>query len=487
MKRWLAVTIVAVCACVVGEAQDLPAAPGPQVIPALEAARSQGKAAGLPDPGAGEAAQNPAGGAGMGGANAGGTNAGAASGPQLTLEQAEQMAIRNNPQISVGRLEALAQHEVYREAKSAELPTSTLAVTGVEAEEASRISAGSLTASRLLQHVGGGANFTQLIYDFGHTHNLVLSRKLAEKASNANARATTEEVVLATEQAYYDALTAQAELNVARQTVNTRQTTDNQVGEMTRNKLKSTLDLSFADVDLSQSKLLQLDAQNNSDATMATLDAVLGLDHTVQYQLVEDATSPPPPPPSAEPLIQIALQQRPDLQALTLDTQSAQKYERAEWDQLLPSFSAAGTVGIIPVHPGTYYITNWWGGVGGNMEIPIFNGFLYSSEAREAKYRAQAAEENSRDLRDRIVRDVRTSWLQANTSWQRMAVTSQLVQEADLALNLAQTRYKLGLSSIVELSQAQLQQTSAEIADTSARYQYRLALATLDYEMGNTP
>ncbi len=411
----------------------------------------------------------------------------AANLPTLTLSQAEQLAIRNNPRVTVGKLEALAQHEMTRETRSAELPNATIAATGVQAEEASRIGAGSLTSSRLLQHAGAGANVTQLIYDFGHTHNLVLSRKLEEKAANANALATTEEIVLATDQAFYDALTAQAEFNVARQTVDARQTTDNQVTEMTRNKLKSTLDQSFADVDLSQAKLLQLDAQNNADSAMAVLDSVLGLDHDVRYTLIEDSAAPAPPPPSVDPLVQTALQQRPDLQALTYDTQSAQKYARAQWEQMLPTLSAAGTVGTIPVHPGTYYTTNWWGGVGGNLNIPVFNGFLYSSEAKEAKYRAQAASENARDLRDRIVQDVRTSWLQANNSWQRMAVTAELVKQANLAFDLAQTRYKLGLSSIVELSQAQLQQTSAQIQDTSARYQYRLALSTLNYETGTAP
>ena len=397
------------------------------------------------------------------------------------------MAIRNNPRISVGKLLALAQHEVTRETQSGELPTAAFNASAVQAEEASRLSAGALTASRLLQHVGGGANFSQLIYDFGHTHNLVLSRKLQEKASNANALATTEEIVLATDQAFYDALTAQAELNVAKQTVATRSTTQNQVNQMTQNKLKSTLDLSFANVDLSQAQLLQLDAQNNSDAAMAALDSILGLDRIVVYTLVEDPAAPPPPPSSVDPLITTALQQRPDLQSLTFNYQSAQKFTLAQRDQMLPTVSAAGTAGIVPVHPGTYYVENWWGAIGGNVSIPIFNGFLYTSEAREAKYRAQAAQQDARDLRDRIVRDVRTSWLQANNSWQRMAVTAQLVQQADLAFNLAQTRYKLGLSSIVELSQAQLQQTSAQIEDTSARYQYRLALSTLNYEMGVAP
>jgi len=455
------------CSGVLWAQSKLPAAPGPQLLSSLQ------------QPGAMT-------GPSLSGAQAAGP-APDANAPPLTLPEAEQMAIRNNPRVTVGKLEALAQHEVTRETRSAELPTAAIAATAVQAEEASRIGAGALTSSRLLQHAGAGTNVTQLIYDFGHTHNLVLSRKLEEKAASANALATSEEIVLATDQAFYDALTAQAELNVAKQTVSTRQATDTQVGEMTRNKLKSTLDLSFADVDLSQAQLLQLDAQNNSDSAMAVLDAVLGLDHDARYTLVEDTAAPQPPPASVDSLIQTALGQRPDLQSLTYDTQSAQKYARAQWDQMLPSISAAGTVGILPVHPGTYYVTNWWGGVGGNISIPVFNGFLYSSEAKEAKYRAQAASENARDLRDRIVRDVRTSWLQTNNSWQRMNVTAQLVKQANLAFDLAQTRYKLGLSSIVELSQAQLQQTSAQIQDTSARYQYRLALATLHYEMGTTP
>ena len=470
MNRILSLAAGLLVACSFAQAQSaLPAAPGPRLLPVLQTSA-----------GAGEPMHGSAGSSGSGQTAANGS-------PQLSLSDAEQMAILNNPRVTVGKLMALAQHQAYRQALAAELPTATAAVTGVEAEEATRISAGSLTASRLFEHAGAGVSFTQLIYDFGHTHNLVLSSKLAEKASDANALATIEEIVLATDQAFYDALNAQALLRVAEQTVSTRQTTDQQVKEMTRNKLKSTLDLSFADVNLSQAQLLKLDAQDNADASMAVLDSVLGLDHNVQYDLVEDSAAPPPPPASAEPLIHLALLQRPDLQALNYDTQSAHKYTRAEWDQLLPSISAAGTAGVVPVRPDQYYVTNWWGAVGGNVNIPVFNGFLYNAEAREAKYREQAAAENSRDLRDQIVRDVTTSWLQANTAWQRLAVTEQLVQEADLAMKLAQTRYQMGLSSIVALSQAQLQQTDAQIQNASARYQYRLALSTLNYEIGQAP
>lgn len=410
-----------------------------------------------------------------------------ASGPRLTRHDAEQMAIKNNPQITVSHLLALAQHQVVRESRSAELPTATAAITAMDAEEASRISAGSLTSSRLLEHAGAGGSFTQLITDFGRTGNLVASSKLEEKAQNASALATTEDIVDATDQAFYNAIQAQALLQVAQQNVDTRETTDNQVRSLTKNKLKSTLDLSFADVNLSQAKLLLLDARDNVDSTMAVLDSVLGLDHQVIYQLVGSDEPLAAPPPDVDQLTQLALQQRPDLQALIYSQQSQVKFSHAQRDQMLPSISAAGTVGSVPIRSAQYYVANWWGGIGVNMSIPIFNGFLYSSQAKEASLRAQAASEQSRDLRDRIVRDVKTSWLAANTAYQRVSVTDELLKQANLALSLAQTRYQLGLSSIVELSQAQYQQTDAAIGYTDAKYQYRLSLANLNYEIGANP
>ena len=63
-------------------------------------------------------------------------------------------------------------------------------------------------------------------------------------------------------------------------------------------------------------------------------------------------------------------------------------------------------------------------------------------------------------------------------------MAAKLLDQATLSLNLAQARYNLGLSSIVELSQAQLQQTEAEISTVTAKYQYELAVAALSYQAG---
>ena len=163
------------------------------------------------------------------------------------------------------------------------------------------------------------------------------------------------------------------------------------------------------------------------------------------------------------------------------------KFSKAQRDQLLPTIAASGTVGSVPIRPAQYYTANWWGGIGVNLNIPIFNGFLYTAQAKEASLRAKAAAEQTRDLRDRIVRDVRTAWLSANSSYQRVAVTAELLKQANLSLKLAQTRYQMGLSSIVELSQAEYQQTDAAIGNANAQYQYRMALATLNYQIGSAP
>ena len=413
---------------------------------------------------------------------------------RLTRTEAEQLAIKNNPRISVGRLLALAQHQVYRETRAAELPAFTGAITAVDANEGSRIGAGQLNAPRLLEHAGAGVVFSQLITDFGRTTNLVSSSKLREKAQNANALATTEDIVLATDQAFYNALQAQALLKVAEQTVTTRQQVESQVNKLAKNKLRSTLDLSFAQVNLSQAKLLELDAQNNVESSIAALTAVLGFDKQVRYELVEENTQLPAPPPDVDVLTNLALKQRPDLQALTYNQMAAEKFRRAQRDLLLPSISALGIVGVTPVRPDcvngcfpNYFISSWYGAIGVNMNVPIFNGFLFSAQASEANYNAKAAAENARDLRDVVVRDVRTAWLSANTAFQRVGVAAELAKEADLSLSLAQSRYRLGLGSIVELSQGQLQQADAAIAYVNAQYQYRLALSTLNFEVGVQP
>lgn len=398
----------------------------------------------------------------------------------LSLKDAQALALKNNPQVSVARLTALASQQVTREVRSNLWPTAIVNLTAVDANPGSRITAGALNNPIIYQRAAAGAMVSQLITDFGRTTNLISSANLAAKAENQNAVATKEQILLAVDQAFYNALQTLAVLTVAQHTVADRQTVADQVGALFKNKLKSELDFSFANVNLAQAKLLLLDAQNNENAALASLSAVLGFSNLQNFQLAEDAAAITPPQGNVDDLISTAFSMRPEILSLQFQVESAKKFHTAERDLFFPDIQAMGAVGDTPVR--NPIISSWYGAVGVNVEIPVFNGFLYSARAREAALRAQASQERLRDLRDGISRDVRTSWLNATNAYDRLAVTQQLLEQANLALDLAQARYKLGLGSIVELSQAQLQQTQAEISNAQAGYDYRLALAVLQYQ-----
>ena len=406
---------------------------------------------------------------------------------QLSLKDAEALAIKNNPQISVARLTALASQQVTREVRSDLWPTVTGSITGVDAQSNSRITAGALNNPIIYERAAGGVMVSQLITDFGRTTNLVSSANYAAKAQNENANATKEQILLAVNQAFFNALQAQAVLTVAQQTVKERQTVSDQVGTLFKNKLKSELDFSFANVNLAQAKLLLLDAQNNLNATEATLSMVLGFPTQQNFQLIEDGSPIAAPSSNVDDLISQAFNARPEIRSLEFQYQSAKKFQTAERDLLFPTLRALGAVGMTPVGnpavaPNGDAFNNSYAAVGGNLEIPLFNGFLFTARSKEASLRAQATDERLRDMRNLISRDVRTSWLNANTAYLRLSVEQQLLDQAKLALNLAQSRYNLGLGSIVELSQAQLQETQAEIGYAQAGYDYRLSLAVLTYE-----
>jgi outer membrane protein len=253
-----------------------------------------------------------------------------------------------------------------------------------------------------------------------------------------------------------------------------------QVSALTRSKLKSDLDLSFANVNLAQAKLLYLDALNNDKSAMAGLSAILGYSSLEQFDLISDADPLSPPPADIDQLIAEAFAKRPEVLALGFASESAEKLRQADRDQNLPTISALGAYGDSPVRDDRVY--GPYAAVGVNVQIPIFNGFLFSAKTREADLRAQAMRQRLSDLRNRVSRDVRTSWLTASTAFDRVNVSDQLLAQANQALDLAQTRYRLGLSSIVELSQAQLQQTQAEIGNAQAGYEYRMALSSLRYQ-----
>ncbi len=399
----------------------------------------------------------------------------------LTLQQAEQIALRNHPEIQAAIGLAQYANEEVKQTRSAYYPTAQGSLTGVEALNNSRIAAGALNNPIIYDRYANGFSITQLVTDFGRTHQLVKSSALHAQAQQENVIASREDVLVNVDKAYFAVLRDQALLRVAEQTAKERQLVSNLVTAEAKNQLKSGLDVSFAQVDLSQAQLLLIQARNNLEASYAQLSEALGYSNQQTFTLAEEPM-PSRPPADVSVLIQQALRDRPEMISQRLDLNSAQDYVTAERDLWLPTISAAGAAGVTPFRQDQ--LASRYAAAGFNVNIPIFNGHLFGALKGQAIARENVQEQYLRGLENTIVRDVRTASLNANSAYQRLSVTDQLLEQAQKALNLAQARYKLGLSSIVELSQAQLNETSAEIAHASAKYDYQTQIALLNYQIG---
>jgi outer membrane protein len=400
---------------------------------------------------------------------------------KLSLHEAEQIAIQNHPQIQAAANLASAAKSQVTEQRSAYYPTAFGSVTAVDSENNSRIAAGALNNPIIYERYANGLTVNQLVTDFGRTYQLVKSSNLHAQAAQESVVNTRADVLLNVDRAYFGVLKAQAVLSVAQETVKDRQLVSDQVTELEKNKIKSGLDVSFANVDLAQARLLLIQAQNDLDTSYAEFSAALGYGDQRTFQLTEEPM-PAAPPSEFQTLLGEAMQNRPDLISLRLDTASAHTYATAERDLWFPTISAAGTAGLTPV--GADQLAPRYAAVGVNVNIPIFNGHLYGALRSEANSRARADDQYVRDLQDRIVRDVRTAWLNANSAFQRLAVAEQLLKSATDALDLAQSRYRLGLSSIIEFSQAQLNLTQAQLESATAKYDYQAQLSVLSYQVG---
>jgi len=402
--------------------------------------------------------------------------------PRLTLQEAEALALKNHPQVQAAQNEVAFANQQIIINRAPYYPGITGEVTGSQGNSGARLGAGDLSASRLFSREGQGVLVTQLITDSGRTPNLVASARYNAQAANQTLNATRYDVLLGANRAYYGVLRAQAAVKVAEQTVAARQTVADQMTELARNQLKSQLDVSFADVTVSEAKLLLLRSQEDVQTAFAELGRALGSDLPVTYTLVDEPL-PPGPPATFNDLVAQALNSRPELAGLRASREAAQRFFEAEKDLTRPTVSAVAVGGAIP-YINAAGVPLGYESLSANVSIPVFNGHLFSARREAARQRASEAEQRLRDQQEVIARDVRVAWASAVTAFQRIDVTAQFLRQAALGLNLAQGRFDLGLASIVELTQAQLNLTQAEIENLNAKYDYQNQNAVLQYAVG---
>lgn len=401
----------------------------------------------------------------------------------LNISDAERIALKQHPQIAQANYLTLAAHEALTEARAGYYPNVGLVGDAVAADDqGTRILAGGLNNPSLYDRAAGGVQASQLITDFGRTANLAASSKYQAQAQSQSANATREQVLLNVDVSYFDAAEAQAVLRVARQTFDTRRTLLDQITALATNKLRSELDVSFAQVELQQARLLVERAENDADAAMASLSTALGYSEFHQFQLTEPSPATNSVTTDIDGLVQTALSCRPELLSLRDDREAALRYAKSQRDSRLPQIDAIGVAGDAPWH--NSHLPDDYAAGGVQLSLPLFAGGYYVAKQREAELKAQADDELLRNVENNVIRDVRIAWLNVSDAIAQLATTQELTTNATESFTLAQARYQSGLSSIVELSDAQLNLTSAQITEANARYNVLIQQANLNYQTG---
>jgi outer membrane protein len=402
----------------------------------------------------------------------------------LDLRTAEAYAVAHQPVLAASLLRAQAETQKVYEARSQFFPQIQGYSVAVKAkDDSSRLAANAgISNPTIISRQSDGGMFTQLITDFGRTYFLTTSARSNALSAAQRAEVTREQLLFRVDQAYFAAQGAQSLLWVANQTASTNQVLLDRARALAASNLTSSLDVSFAEVALAQARLLQIQARARVQETLAELSASLGLGRKVDFVLKQEDLGPAIPAEVA-PLIAEAWEHRPDLQAARNDRDAARRFAKAEGAARLPTVSAQGGAGVTPEHVAGALPANY-SSVGVNVSVPIFTGGLLTARAREAALRAQAAQKLLEDQETEAARDVYDAWYDAKTAFEAIGVTQQLLGSAQQAFELAQARYQTGASSIVEMSQADLQLVQAKIQAATSRYDYQVRRRALDFQMG---
>ncbi|HEV3273192.1 MAG TPA: TolC family protein [Candidatus Methylacidiphilales bacterium] len=412
-------------------------------------------------------------------------------GLRFTLAEAEAYALQNHPQIASAQLTADAVRQEIRQARSAFFPqiygesTSVYAPYDTESSSATRLAAlGGLNNPTVYSRQSDGVVLNQLITDFGHTYDLTESARFRANAASDRVNVARAIIILEVDRTYFDVLRAQAVLQVAQETVKTRQVAVDQVSVLVKNQLKSTLDESFDQVALSQAKLLLIQAQSGVQEAEAALSTALGFQDAQHFTLAEVPLNLELPK-SVDDLVQLGLNKRPELAALRHEVEAAQRFAQAQQAAEYPKVTALAAAGLSPVADDKLLNHNYYA-AGVNVEIPLATGGNLDAKTEEARLVKRAADNDVIDAQNTISRDVRVAWLNLGTDKERIGVTDELIKNAAESQRLAAARYRLGTSSIVEFTQAELNYTEAELEAANAKYDYQSARALLNFTTGGS-
>ncbi len=414
----------------------------------------------------------------------------------LTLGQAIDIALKNQPVIDVQRGQLLAAQAKTGEAVGGYYPHLSAggAYTRIwpvsEATSSSTSLAGlppgtsyipsSLTAAgRSYEQYAMTGNLSQFLFDFGKTNAQVDAQRSATQAARHQLQNSKEQVVFGVKQAYYTLLANERAREVALEAIEQFKNHVKYAQGLFEAGIKPKFEVTKAEVDLGNARVNLIKTENGIRLARANLNNAMGFPNMSPYTVQDDGPNEGMGL-SFEEAMDTALKQRPDLLSLKEQKESARESIKAAQRAHFPTFSGvASGVWVATGFPLDHGYT-----AGLNVSVPLFTGFITHYQVAEAQANLTVAEGNERTLKQTVALDVEQGFLALREASEQMESTGIVMRQGKENLELATERYASGLAIGVEVTDAIVAYANARLGNIAAYFDRKIAIARIEKAIG---
>ncbi len=396
----------------------------------------------------------------------------------MTLDKCIELALGNNPQINAAFHDILASDTRTKQVWSNYFPQLSwqTGYTRIRQLQLSDALGRNLTFNYFIL---GQVTLQQMLYDFGVTQNQATIKRLDYEAYKTTLGATINDIIYQTKDAYYNLLYAFENKKVAEDTVNKFEMFYNQAKAFYEIGMNPKVDVTIAEVNLSNAKLQLIQADNAVNLAIAKLNNVMGVPFIDRYN-VQERLKYQPVDINFNQSIEIAREARPELKLAELKVESAKQTLKLVKKSYFPTLSVEGQFQL----GGKSWTSNHGYNLGGYLNFPTVNGMLIKNEIKEARYLYDKEIANAKNTQNSIYLEIQNAYLQLEEKKNQMPVAMLGVKQSKENYELSYGRYRVGEASPTELKDAQITYQQSQLSYYSALYQYNSAKAALEKAIG---
>lgn len=396
----------------------------------------------------------------------------------MTLDKCIELALGNNPQINAAFHDILASDARIKQVWANYFPQLSwqTGYTKIKQLQLSDALGRNLTFN---YYILGQVTLQQMLYDFGVTQNQATIKRLDYEAYKTTLSATINDVIYQTKDAYYNLLFAFENRRVAEDTVKKFEMFYNQAKAFYEIGMNPKVDVTIAEVNLSNAKLQLIQADNAVNLAVAKLNNVMGVPFIDKYN-VQERLKYQPVDVSFNQSVEIAREARPELKLAELKVESANQTMKLVKKSYFPTLSIEGQY----QRGGKTWNSNYGYNIGGYLNFPTINGMLIKNEIKEARYLYDKEIANAKNTQNSIYLEIQNAFLTLEEKKNQMPVAILGVKQAKENYELSYGRYRVGEASPTELKDAQINYQQAQLTYYNALYQYNSSKAALEKAIG---